>query len=1611
MRAVNLIPIDEPAGQEVALIPMEEEGAGNGSRSMVPTGYQPPDRSVVGIASPQDQQAADTFRQEYVQKPASGVLARAVRAIKLYAFPVAKAMDSISGKEEHQARLAADIDELSGFIKEQQPGPEVGEVGKFVRGVQELVPQIAAGTAGITNMIMTSAADKGLDALESGVDPTTASTLAGKQALETAAFMKIPQVGKTLPQSIAIGAAGNPATGTLGRAADLVILEATGHQQQADAVKVIDPAAMAHEAAMGAMFSVDGHIRQNLAQGRQIAEENRQAPAAAEGRPVELVPLDAAEGVAAPRPEPPAPTIDPESAAALKWAAGRLTDPAASKFERQALKQMIDEPGRQELLRVYRRTQPTTEPVVEQQQKETTLPEGARQVELVPMDDVTTMTELTTIPHTPHREAQQSAVFDGQPISEHRAEIKTQPQEQPAGQNQTIQQTEATKPGTVEQIPAGKRGNADIYDLALNPSQQRSLEQIRQAVADGEAGGRIVVDQQGQGSTGQTTGYSSSFPDWFRNKGYGKADTLQAIDYALAGEGVTARQKVMLEDLLQGKRSEDTGLILQQRSQPAEVPAYRLNEGDTLKRNGELFKVTEIAPDGVTLKDGEAIHLNHGQTINYDRGSLKGADGKLVKRSPESGRSEDNPFLEHQDFSPESGKNTATATDAETARQAAAQHLNEVIPESGPAVGLSVGKAPRRNDTITVPDDQPAQNYTRSADPEVEKRWQAAQGLSDGPGLIDRTKAFVKRMLDERQHFPSLDTSSFSGKRTADILRRFESSDVAAKAKTAEYLHSLTASFGPKKMDLFTRKVILDDLITEADKGRALPFGYRPETVKADHDRINKLVEANPDIQEAIQRRAEVSKHLVLELVDNGLLPVESVLTPEGLKRYQQTGKYDADDINTRYFRHQVLDYANARKWAGVSTAGEVRNKKRGWQKGREGSELDINTDFLEAEFEVHAQSMKELATKKALDEVLSINDIAPELRQQARKEKIADWKTLIPEGYTTWQPVQGSVFYKGHTLPESIITKFLDSNPAFADTMKKFKEVLILGGRKDEVIIPEGLAKTLDNLRTNRDDATLDTINKKLLAAWKINTLLSPHRLIKYNLNNMSGDMDIALAADPGILKHFSTAWKNALNRRAGRAMGKDEIDMLDRGVIDAGISINEIPDIAKLPGFQHLKDGARTVKLWEAIRSGDLTKLMPPNLIARYFDTVHGLSQIREGLLREAAYLRAKELLDQGKTVYWASKPAEINSLTNNKDKAAKLSRELLGDYGNISAHGEKIRTSLIPFWSWIEINAPRYYRLFKNAATRGEGGSTAARLFGVGTRKTAGAALGVAEKLLLTNLLFASVSAFNHLMYPEEEAKLGNNNRGMHIILGSTSDGKVMSVKFQGALADALSWFGLEDWPTSWEKLQDDKMSAGDLFKKMALAGPNKLANAAAPFHKLGAELITGKSVFPDITQPKPIRDRSEHVARFLALDKEYRSLSGKPTKGYLDSLKRTLVYESDPGEVAYQDTRQRVIEFLKKQGREIPGGEPTDRSNALYYHKQAIRYGDSEAADHYKQQYLQAGGKAEGIRKSIDRAHPLALLPENMRYTFRQSLTPEEDQAFKEGLGWYRQVYRP
>lgn len=963
---------------------------------------------------------------------------------------------------------------------------------------------------------------------------------------------------------------------------------------------------------------------------------------------------------------------------------------------------------------------------------------------------------------------------------------------------------------------------------------------------------------------------------------------------------------------------------------------------------------TEETTDVAVTKQGEVVTDLPQMKAETEAGNVAwAAEGKPEEAIPQAEMVAEG--IKAADANQQSG--------IDLAQRDAATILDQTVPENGPVVGMSTQQAIPIDDSVVG---------LKSVDPKVEQRMNAAHGLDDGPSVMDRIKARLQQSVKEMQHFPEL--RKVEDAQTADILRQYESSNNAIKAKVYEYLRGVTAEFGPNKMKVFERKVLLDDLMGEAEKGRELPFGYTPETLAADHATVTDLVSKNPDIAAAIERRQRVQAAVVDEAITEGILP-------ESVKE------------NPHYFRHMVLEYANAKRWAGLSNT-EVRAKRRGWQKQRQGSEKDINTNFLEAEYEVMSQTMKEIATAKTLKKVLDTNAV-----------KLKEGEA-IPEGYVEWQPEKGNVFYRGQTLPEKMMEQFMEDNPYFNEIVDKFSEVTIKGGKKKAYVIPEGVAKTLDNLRTFKSDPLLGAINRKMIGAWKVWTLLSPRRAIKYNLNNMSGDLDACLAADPMIVKYMGDAYRSGWDRMQGRAMTQMDIDMLDRGVLDSGISINEIPDINTLPGFHKLSPTQRRVKLWQAIKTGNLKALAPPNLIAKYFDKISAITNLREGLLREAAYKRALELLGQGKEITWASDPKELAAIPDIRDKAAKLSRELVGDYGNISVHGEAIRERYLPFWSWMEINTPRYYRIFKNAALEGKAGSTAARMAGVGARKVAGATLGIAEKLVMTQMLFASISAFNHLMFPDEESSMDQKN--LHLILGKTSEGKTLSVRFQGAFSDALSWFGLEDYPDVINKMQSGKMDTSDLMRKMALATPNKLANAALPYAKLGAELITKKTWYPDITNPRPIRDRAEHAARFLSLDNEYRAATGKPSKGYGESLKGAVVYESDPGENAYNYIRGLGYEFMEKKGKEIPQGEPTERSNALYYFKQALRYGDKEAAKKYLDKYKELGGKQKGIESSVGKSAPLAMLGKN-RKEFEKSLSAEDRQKLLLADRWYKKVY--
>lgn len=202
-------------------------------------------------------------------------------------------------------------------------------------------------------------------------------------------------------------------------------------------------------------------------------------------------------------------------------------------------------------------------------------------------------------------------------------------------------------------------------------------------------------------------------------------------------------------------------------------------------------------------------------------------------------------------------------------------------------------------------------------------------------------------------------------------------------------------------------------------------------------------------------------------------------------------------------------------------------------------------------------------------------------------------------------------------------------------------------------------------------------------------------------------------------------------------------EIDLATRyGVLDFGWSVQEVWEVAKeLSLAEH----------FDAL-AGEKT-----GLISRAWGGLKNFTQYRENGLRFAAFRYFRDRIAAGEKVYGASNPKEIDQIDDPDCKAAKLAREVVGDYGNITHAGQFIRRHLIPFYAWMEINTPRYVRLMRNLKHEGRDGE--ARLTALFGENIAWKATKLGAKAAFLVLM---VNLWNHKFFPDEEDELGEEQR---------------------------------------------------------------------------------------------------------------------------------------------------------------------------------------------------------------------------------------------------------
>jgi len=631
--------------------------------------------------------------------------------------------------------------------------------------------------------------------------------------------------------------------------------------------------------------------------------------------------------------------------------------------------------------------------------------------------------------------------------------------------------------------------------------------------------------------------------------------------------------------------------------------------------------------------------------------------------------------------------------------------------------------------------------------------------------------------------------------------------------------------------------------------------------------------------------------------------------------------------------------------------------------------------------------------------------------RDYIDRKNADDLLRLAPESYVKWQPEVGNHFFKVQSVDARALESVLagERNLTPADQ----RAVMAMGAPKETWIIPDWLGATLTHFGTTAQDVqgpfgTLDRFLQRMTATWKQYILHAPQRVLKYNLNNLSGDADAALAYAPGIFRLVPDAARDLhhyiFGRTAPAGMTRAQLDqqmekLIEQGIIDAGLTAVEIPDINDLPTFRRLaEDDPKTFMQF-------VLSLGP-----KYFAKTRQLTQYRENILRLAAKRYFDGQIRQGRRdMYAASSPARVNAVKTDREKyAALLARDLIGDYGAVSTFTAITRKRIFPFLSFQEVNFKRYVRLFANVAREGDA-SVAGRATGVLALKGGRTALSLAKRAFMVNMFFIAAAAWNALFFADEDDELRRRGRNqLHLILGRNDDGTINSMRIEGAFSDFLEWVGLQDYIEDAHDVMVGDATVGAKAVEAAKAPVNKLVQLWEPFTKAIYESITKRSTFPDVFRPLPIRDRTEHAFRILALDRMYARVTGKPTpKG--NPVARLFVYRTDPGEAAYFDTRTQVAEWQDKHGKLKAGGETTEKSNALYYWKRAVQWDDAKATERWKAKYFELGGSMRGMQQSAKLGAPLGALSIRDRRAFLKDVKQADREIIEMAEEWYARVY--
>ena len=671
----------------------------------------------------------------------------------------------------------------------------------------------------------------------------------------------------------------------------------------------------------------------------------------------------------------------------------------------------------------------------------------------------------------------------------------------------------------------------------------------------------------------------------------------------------------------------------------------------------------------------------------------------------------------------------------------------------------------------------------------------------------------------------------------------------------------------------------------------------------------------------------------------------------------------------------------------------------------------------------------------------------------------------LLPEDedWAIYHFRPGRVMFTAKSIPEHIAEQaFAKAGEEVGITGDDISDVMALAGEQTPMILPGPVARQLE--ATERETISgaakvMDNIVRYPIKWWKQWKLLGPKHVLAYNIRNFT-EADKVTIMLPGTWRHVARAAKElsalyeSFRGKASKAavgaliggatgipgagvagaaagIGATKLGLLEaggkvtpelreymeRGGLSALVLINELGEVNELRDFAKFLDKSAVQHV-----AG-----IPKKVIGTYWDRARAFTNWREAVLRYASYLEAKRQVESNAdgmpSTFGFSNPAEVRGIKDPLDRAARISNDLLGDYSDVSPGGQFLRERLIPFWSFQEVNLRGYLRGIMNISTgkgsaESAGKKTAARL-APGVRMGAVTAYRVGQIALLYQGLNILLDLFNNLFFPDEEENLNRSIRNApHIVLGTDENGRIRTFNRLGTSHDAFEWgFGLSEWPAELRDIFNGKKTVGEAVSDMWWTPWHKMINGSSPFLKLGLEYLTGKSLFPDPSRPRTIRDRAEHLFQQFDFGEEYRALMAKPSRdSYGENLRQSIypVRRYQAGAAQYHEFRELFYKFKESIGEGRVSSEGA-RSDALFYHRQALKFRDRKAAIDYLEKYealvrvkhpLATDKQVQdNVDTSLRNLHPLGNLSHQEREAFLGSLNEYQKGLLADAIEYY------